>query len=225
MKNNTSTTYQVQWYDAIAKIAEQDWFACFKDRAPVCSYEYNHALEIAMGASTKFSYLVVRKQAQVIAITACFEYEFAIDTITTGLIKKVILSLRKYYPRFMIVRSLFAGHLTSVGDNLWGINYDEVGEDDEAEVLLLIAQKVKEQSKRRSALFTVFKEFSKEDKRRYELPLKSELLFANSIPSAELTLKPRAAYIDQIKSKYKSILKARKKRFNAYGLALSLIHI
>lgn len=216
--------FSFRWETTIEAITHEDWNRCFQNRSPASSFEYNFSLENSLRNDYKFHYLIVENATHIVAIFGCFEFDYAIETLTKGIVRRIILAIKKSYPKFLTIKAFFAGHLTAVCDHLMGFDLNLLNENDQHLILLKAVEQIKKKAAEKKSAITIFKEFSKEEKEKYELLLNKDLVFAFSLPGAQLSLKPNVLYVDQIKSKYKNILKNRKNKFDSFNLKMELLY-
>jgi predicted N-acyltransferase len=102
MKN---ITYQI--VDSITKIKKDDWDLLFGDMPE--GYSFFKTLEESKLEDCCFYYIILSKTDVCLLIAPLFVTDFNLDIAAEGPIKKLILGVRKFLPRFFILRTLFLG--------------------------------------------------------------------------------------------------------------------
>ncbi|MDD5097477.1 MAG: GNAT family N-acetyltransferase [Candidatus Omnitrophica bacterium] len=98
-------TYKL--YDNINNIDKKAWDAVFGDIPE--SYPFYRALGNSELAEFDFYYLVIYRGDEIVLIAPLFSADFNLDIAVEGLLAKVIKLIRKIFPRFLILKTLFCG--------------------------------------------------------------------------------------------------------------------
>ena len=93
--------------DSINKIDRDNWDTVFGVIPE--SYPFYRALENSELPEFRFYYLVIELDNEIVLIAPLFSTDFNLDIAAEGWISKLIKSIRRIFPRFLIVRTLFCG--------------------------------------------------------------------------------------------------------------------
>ncbi len=93
--------------DSITKINEEDWDSVF-GKLPE-GYSFYKTLEESRLKEFSFYYAILYHDNKIIGIVPLFIAAFDVNIVADGVIEKIINSVRKIFPRFMILRTLFCG--------------------------------------------------------------------------------------------------------------------
>ena len=108
-------------FDTIDKIDQKDWDAVFGDIPE--SYPFYKALGNSELLEFTFYYLVIYRDDEIVLIAPLFSADFNLDIAVEGRLSKVIKFVRRVFPRFLIMRTLFCG--TPFGEEgVLGISQD-----------------------------------------------------------------------------------------------------
>jgi len=147
-------TYKI--YDNIDKIDKSGWDAVFGDIPE--SYSFYRALGNSELAEFVFYYLVVHRDNEIVLIAPLFSADFNLDIAVEGILLKVIKLIRKVFPRFLVIKTLFCGSPFSE-HGVIGIRND-FRNDNEFTVQLLAG--IKDLALKIGAPLTIFKDFLQE---------------------------------------------------------------
>jgi len=98
-------TYKI--YNNINQINPQDWEAVFGNIPE--GYAFYKALGDSELNEFTFSYLVVYQDDTLAAIAPLFSADFNLDIAVEGALSKIINLIRRVFPRFLIMKTLFCG--------------------------------------------------------------------------------------------------------------------
>ena len=93
--------------DSVTEITEKDWDSVFGTLPE--GYWFYKTLEESKLNEFIFHYLILYHNNKIILIAPLFITDFNFDIAAEGLIEKIILTIRKIFPRFMISKTLFCG--------------------------------------------------------------------------------------------------------------------
>jgi hypothetical protein len=146
-------TYKI--YDNIDKIDKSEWDAVFGDIPE--SYSFYRALGNSELAEFVFYYLVIYRDNEIALIAPLFSADFNLDIAVEGLLLKVIKSIRKAFPRFLVIKTLFCG---SPFSEFGVIGIRDDFRRDPALIVQLLAG-IKDLTLKIGAPLTIFKDFLK----------------------------------------------------------------
>ena len=93
--------------DSIEHIARSQWDAVFTD--PTEGYGFFQLLESSKLQQFTFRYFLLREDGIPVVIAPAFLADFDLTMATGGFIAKLVRRTRKFWPRFMMMRTLFFG--------------------------------------------------------------------------------------------------------------------
>ncbi|MFY9402429.1 MAG: GNAT family N-acetyltransferase [Candidatus Omnitrophota bacterium] len=202
---------KIEVYDSINRINKNDWDSIFKDTPE--GYGFYQSIEESHLKEFKLYYLFLYGQEGLRLIAPLFISDFNLDIAVEGFLKKVIVFIRKIFPRFMIIKSLFCG--SPFGESGL-IGFNQANKDSSAEVKEL-AVALKKLSKEKGAKLIIFKDFPLNLAKRLQVLLKEGFFKVNSFPSAINEVK-FSSLEDYIKSLGKATRKSlRRKLRSAYA--------
>ncbi len=143
--------------DNINKIDRKQWDAVFGDIPE--SYSFYRTLENSEFTGFRFYYLVIERDHEIVLIAPLFSTDFNLDIAVEGWFSKVIRSIRKVFPRFLILKTLFCGSLFGEYGVL-GIKSDF---KENPEFIRLLSDGVINFSTKINAPLVIFKDFLKQD--------------------------------------------------------------
>jgi len=143
--------------DNIDQIGQSQWdavFGCIPE-----SYNFFKALESSGFLEFRFYYLVMESANEIVLITPLFSADFNLDIAVEGWFSKFIKFLRKVFPRFLIIKTLFCG--SPFGE--YGVLGIKQGFKDDPGIISGLLQGIKDCGMRVNAPLTIFKDFLKQD--------------------------------------------------------------
>ncbi|MDD5464809.1 MAG: GNAT family N-acetyltransferase [Candidatus Omnitrophica bacterium] len=192
-------------FDNINRIDEKDWDAVFGDIPE--GYPFYKALANSELPDFAFYYLVIYRDAEVVLIAPLFSADFNLDIAVEGRVSKVIKFIRKFFPRFLILKTLFCG--TPFGEyGVLGIRQDF--QDDPGAIPLLLAG-IKDLAVKINAPLVIFKDFLKQGTLFLDALTRQGYSKVKSFPTVLLDLN-FASFEDYLKSLGSSTRKSLKKK-------------
>jgi predicted N-acyltransferase len=169
--------------DSISAISPQDWRQLFGNTAE--GYDFFQSLESSSLREFSFYYALVYQQERLILIAPLFVSDFNLDIAAdNGLLKNFILGLRKIFPRFMTVKTLFCG--SPFGEN-GSIGILPEAESKNAAVLELVKAMDNFCAQKRIPLI-MFKDFLDADKTLFQPLLHQGFFEEGSFPNVIISL-------------------------------------
>lgn len=168
--------------DNIGKIEKNAWDAVFG--AIPESYLFFKALENAEFPEFRFYYLVIEFDNDIVLIAPLFSVDFNLDIVVEDWFLKFIKSIRKVFPRFLIIKTLFCG--SPFGE--YGVLGIKQGFKDNSEIISLLLKGIKDCSLRVNASLVIFKDFLKQDALFFNALIKKGYSKVESFPTVALGL-------------------------------------
>lgn len=187
------STINYRIFDNINKIAERDWDGVFGDIPE--SYAFYRTLENSELSDFKFYYLIIYRDDEIVLIAPLFSADFNLDIAVEGWLSKVIKSIRKIFPRFLVINTLFCGS-PFAEHGVLGIKQDFKG--DHRLIPLLLAG-IKDLTVRINTPLTIFKDFLKQDTVSLDVLTQKGYSKAESFPSVGLEVN-FSSFEDYLKS-------------------------
>ncbi|TRZ95519.1 GNAT family N-acetyltransferase [bacterium] len=212
--------------DSINKITIKEWDSIFGDLPE--GYQFYKTLEESRLEGFHFYYLVIYDQQVILLIAPLFITDFNLDIAAEGFIEKIIRHIRKYFPRFLILKTLFCGSpFTEHGvlgirnpvDNNLG------GPMTRSKVFGMMVDEIYRFCRKEHISLIVFKDFLKEDTCFLDNLKLNGFFRVNSFPSVanELNFDSFEGYLSSLSSPTRKNL--RRKIKNAYSQALISVEI
>jgi len=171
MNNNT---FEV--FDSVTKIPRVQWDKFFKDIPE--GYDFFKTLEESGLEQFTFRYAALRKNDLVMLIAPLFIADFNLDIAVEGWLEKAIGLIRKVFPRFLILKTLFIG--SPFGEHgILGIDQEEGLQE---AVDGLVSNLIK-YSRENKASLIIFKDFPEEKLIILSQLLKKGFFKLNSFPT------------------------------------------
>jgi predicted N-acyltransferase len=164
--------------DSVGKIRRNEWDEVFGDIPE--GYQFCELLERSCLQEFRFFYLLLREGDNVILIAPLFVADFNLDIAADGWVKKLIQLIRRAFPRFLILKTLFCGSPFSEH----GILGIRDGREDKDKLILETAARIDDFCRDKRIPLTLFKDFLKEEALLLDALVPSGFFRVNSFPSA-----------------------------------------
>jgi len=212
--------------DSINKIAKKDWDLIFGDLPE--GYQFYKTLEESRLEGFTFYYLLVHDSRGILLIAPLFITDFNLDIATEGFIEKIIHYIRKYFPRFLILKTLFCGS-PFAEHGVLGVRAGTRNNTDEpvtrSALLAKMISEIYRFCRKKDISLVVFKDFLKEDTCFLDNLRLSGFFKVNSFPSVanELNFSSFEGYLESLSGSTRKNL--RRKIKNAHSQALISVEI
>jgi predicted N-acyltransferase len=184
-------TYKI--LDSVNQIDRAEWNLIFGDIPE--GYGFFKTIEESNLEGFSFSYVLICEGKDILLIASLFSADFNLDIAAKGTVQKLILCIRKFLPRFLIVKTLFCG--SPFGENgILGIKKD--AQDKEA-LICALTKIMKIICKEKNIPLVMFKDFLKESVSILE-PLQTQGFFMVEGFPAVVTELPFHSLDDYFKS-------------------------
>jgi len=205
--------FEFKIFDSVNQVGRLEWEGVFGDIPE--GYAFYKTLEEAKLEEFSFHYAVLYRDKKIILIAPIFVTDFNLDIAVEGWPEKLISSIRKFIPRFLILKTLFCG--APFGEHgIIGLSSETVNEDKLIQELL---KGLEAFAKERGIKFFLFKDFLESQTKFLDHLLKKGFFRLNSFPVAvnELNFNSLEDYIKSLGSSTRKNL--RRKIKSAYGQA------
>jgi predicted N-acyltransferase len=204
-------TYQI--IDSVTKIKKDDWNLVFQDTPE--GYQFYKTLEDSKLGEFSFYYITLYQGGHVLLIAPLFITDFNLDIAAEGLIERIIRIIRKFVPRFLILKTLFCGSPFSEHGAL-GIRKDV---QDKGIIINELVKIMNGFAKEKNIPLIIFKDFLKEETLFLDSLQEYGFFKVKSFPSVVMGLN-FASFDEYLKSLGHSTRKSlRRKLKNAYSRA------
>lgn len=180
-------------FDNINKIDKADWDCVFGEIPE--SYAFYKVLENSQLSEFKFYYLVAYDDNKAILIAPLFTADFNLDIAVEGWLTKVIKFIRKFFPRFLIFKTLFCGSPFSE-HGILGISPDF---RKDYKFIPLLLSGINDLAAKINAPLIIFKDFLKQDTALLDILKKKGYSKTESFPTVTLELNFKS-FQDYLKS-------------------------
>jgi len=143
--------------DSIDKIDQKEWDAVFGDIPE--SYPFYKALGNSELLEFEFYYLVIELDNEIVLIAPFFLTDFNLDIAVEGWFSKVIKFMRRVFPRFLIIKTLFCG--SPFGE--YGVLGIKQSFKNNPKIISLLLTGIKKISSKINFSLMIFKDFLKQD--------------------------------------------------------------
>lgn len=104
--------YYLKIVETIQKVEKEKWDSIVNSDSIQMSYEFLESLEKSQMEDYCYYYILIyNKKEQLCGGIPIFTIDFHLDAFFEEQIKKIVLFIRKYYPKFLKMRALFIGCL------------------------------------------------------------------------------------------------------------------
>jgi len=169
-------TYHI--VDSVSKIKREDWNAVFANTHE--GYQFYELLEASGLQEFNFYYLLVYEADKLVLIAPLFVADFNLDIAAGGLIKQGIGFLRKFFPRLLIIKTLFCG--SPFGEH--GVLGMQDHLDDKNRLTAGLVKRMEVFCREEKISFILFKDFLKKETMLLDTLLRLGFFRVNSFPSA-----------------------------------------
>jgi predicted N-acyltransferase len=179
-KNMSDVRYRI--VDSILKINRGDWDSVFGNIPE--GYDFYHALEKSNLKEFSFYYLILYRNENILSIAPLFVADLYLDIVLKGMAKKIVHSIRRFIPRFFVLKTLFCG--SPFGENgVLGIRKDF---KDTSALIHQLAEVMGRFSRENKIPFIVFKDFLKDDSSSLHFLKEKGFFKIESFPSVRMEL-------------------------------------
>lgn len=199
--------------DSISLIPRKDWDDIFGDIPE--GYMFFKTLEESKLSEFSFYYLVLYQDRSPLLIAPLFTGDFPLDIVIEGPLNKVIQCLRKVFPRFLIMKTLFCG--SPFGERgIMGIKKDA---PDEKALLRTVTTALEEFGRENKIPLTMFKDFPESDIRLLRELTKAGFFQLESFPSViiEIGVNSIEEYFQSLSYATRKNLRRKIKKAHAQG--------
>ncbi|MDO9572678.1 MAG: GNAT family N-acetyltransferase [Candidatus Omnitrophota bacterium] len=200
-------------YDNIEKIDKLDWDLVFGDIPE--SYPFYKALGNSELAEFVFYYLVIYRNNEIVLIAPLFSADFNLDIAVEGLLARMIKLMRKVFPRFLVIKTLFCG--SPFGEyGVLGIKEDFRFDP---ELIRQLLRGIKDLALKLGAPLTIFKDFLKDRTFLLDVLRRKGFTRVESFPNVflELNFSSFEAYLKSLGSSTRKNLNKKLKQASARG--------
>ncbi|KNX79387.1 hypothetical protein DA83_16430 [Pseudomonas sp. 250J] len=206
-----------EWTRQLSDIGRSEWQACFGAGRVTASYELQQALERA-GIVDSFHYLRVLRDGRLVGIVPCFVMDYSLSDLAPVEVQAVVRQARRVYGRLLKARLFVIGSPLAICSDLLGLPGVREGAWDP--VLAMLHQELQAKADALGIGFVCLKEFDQALQRRLSAAFGEHYLLCRS---PDTTFVSTAAvngmgYVDNMLSKYRNVLKKRRRTFDEAGL-------
>ena len=199
--------------DNIDKIEQSEWDAVFGGIPE--SYYFFRVLGNSEFLEFRFYYLVIDSGNEIVLIAPLFSADFNLDIAVEGRLSKFIKSIRKVFPRFLIIKTLFCG--SPFGE--YGVLGIKPSFKDNPGIIPCLLQGIKDCSNRINAPLVIFKDFLKQDTLFLDALIKKGFSKIESFPTvvSELNFGSFEGYLENLGSSDRKYLNRKLKQAYSRG--------
>ncbi len=214
MARYTVPAVQWSWVDSIDEILPGDWDRCFAGGGVLQSYALQQATEHAGIESTRYHYLIGRFNGRVEALLPCFEFRISLTVIAPSVVQKAVSFVRKGFRNFLYLHAFIAGTPIAICRDLFGLRggaYQLLGRAGELIV---------ERARGCDAGMVILKEITAPLLKEAAPHLPDQFTIVESPATTYLCLGTgeQSDYRSSLRYKYRSVMKARVRRFQQSGM-------
>jgi len=206
-----------EWTQCLADISREDWQACFGAGRVTASYELQQALERSEVVAD-FHYLKVLRNGQVAGIIACFCMDCSLTDLAPVTIQSLVQRARRIHDRLFKVRLFVQGSPLATCSDMLGLPGVRQGQWDD--LLETLHEQIQDRAATLGIGFVCLKEFDQGLDQRLFPRIGQHYLICRSPDTTYIYVAKvnGLSYIDNMLSKYRNVLKKRRKAFSDAGL-------
>jgi predicted N-acyltransferase len=199
--------------DNIDKIKQSEWDVVFGGIPE--SYLFFKALGNSEFPEFRFYYLVIESDNDIVFIAPLFSADFNLDIAVEGWLSKLIKSIRKVFPRFLIIKTLFCG--SPFGEH--GVLGIKQSFKDNSGIIPLLLNGIKNCGIRVNAPLVIFKDFLKQDTLFLDALIQKGYSKVESFPTValELNFTSFEGYLESLGSSDRKYLNRKLKQAYSRG--------
>lgn len=199
--------------DSLDQLEQNEWDAVF-GKIPE-SFFFFKALENSEFPEFRFYYLVIESDNDIVSIAPLFSADFNLGIAVEGRLSKFINSIRRFFPRFLIIKTLFCG--SPFGEH--GVLGIKQGFKDSSEIIPLLLQGIKNCAIRVNAPLVIFKDFLKPDTLFLDALIPKGYSKTESFPAValELNFTSFEGYLESLGSSARNYLNRKLKQAYSRG--------
>jgi len=216
-------SFSCQWSERVSSFSREDWERCFDPGNVLTSYSLQQALERSQLVEG-FHYLSLRQEGKLLAIISCFSLSYSLTDLSAPGAQRLMAGLRKFFPGLLKPRLFMVGSPLATCTHMLGIVLppEDPGYPD------LIRSMEREIDRKASELgirLLCLKEFDHRLSQSLALAWQSRFLVCRSPDTTYVYTRAVAGldYVENMRSRYRDVLKIRKKAFAAAGLRWELV--
>lgn len=168
--------------DSINSIGQRTWEKLFPDNLE--GFGFFKSTEESGLREFSFSYAVIYENGAPVLIAPLFTADFNMDVAIDGPLRKAVIFLRKFFPRLLIIRTLFCG--SPFGEN--GVIGITPGRQDQQALILELARIIEKIMARDKLPQVIFKDFLARDTSHLDVIQKRGFFRTESLPSVSVDL-------------------------------------
>jgi predicted N-acyltransferase len=210
--------FKYQVLNSITQINEKEWDNSFGDIPE--GYNFYKTLEDSHLQDFTFYYMVLRQGQEIVLIAPLFVTDFNLDIGVEGWLKSAIEGVRKVFPRFLVLKTLFCGSVFGEHGAV-GIKNDV----DKELVMHEFNRALGEFCKDKEIPFVIFKDFLSEDTPLLDGLLKKGFFKVNSFPSVvtDINFSSFDEYLDTLSyATRKNIRRRMKKAYASTDITIKI---
>ncbi|MDP2766700.1 MAG: hypothetical protein Q8O41_04505, partial [Candidatus Methanoperedens sp.] len=199
--------------DNLGQIEQNEWDAVFGGIPE--GYSFFKAMENSEFPEFRFYYLVIESDNEIVSIAPLFSADFNLDIAVEGRLSKFIKSIRKVFPRFLIIKTLFCG--SPFGEH--GALGIKQSFKDNPGIIPLLLQGIKNCGIRVNAPLVIFKDFLKQDTLFLDALMQKGYSKVESFPTValELNFTSFEGYLESLGSSARKYLNRKLKQAYSRG--------
>ncbi|NIE78497.1 GNAT family N-acetyltransferase [Pantoea sp. Ap-967] len=217
MRRGAAMGMTFEWVDRLTDIDPADWQACFGAGQVTASYALQQTLERAAMVEG-FHYLKVLRAGEVTGILACFSMDYSLTDLAPVPVQAVVRRARTVLPRLLKARLFVVGSPLATCSDMFGLPGVREGQWDHT--LWAVHQQLLGKAAQLGIGFVCLKEFDAPLQRRLQQAWGGHYLVCRSPDTTYVStaVVNGLEYADNMLSKYRNVMKKRKKMFEDAGL-------
>jgi predicted N-acyltransferase len=209
--------------DTLTSIKEIDpgrWNAIVAENHLICRHEYLHAIEMSRINDCRYFYIVLRDNDGILAHTCVYFISTELDSFATGVLKKVIIGIRRLSKSFLILRSVECGTPVALGNT---ISYREGA--DKSACLARIVSETERIARRLGVGVLLFRDFYDHELDFYDQLTGLGYRRIHNLPATRLEIKWKTfdEYLGSLRSRYRRKMQAQLRKFDRDNTTVELV--
>lgn len=207
-----------RWTEQVKELDREDWEHCYEPSNVLTSYSLQLALERAELVDG-FHYLSLYFNNKLIAIISCFTFRYSLTDLAPIYLQKTVAVLRKLFPKLLKPRLFVVGSPIATCTHTLGIVLPP-DHPDYKHLVQVVEREINKKAAELKIGLLCIKEFDKRLNHHLKLIFESDFVVCRSPDTTYIYTAPVAGlnYTDNMHSRYRRVLKNRKKAFVDAGL-------
>ncbi|HOW27517.1 MAG TPA: GNAT family N-acetyltransferase [Elusimicrobiota bacterium] len=211
---------EIKVHTTIEAVPKDDWNGIVGPNRLICTHEYLSAIERSGINDCRFFYPAAYEGGRLVAHTCAYTISTELDLFATGVLKKAIGRVRRFWPDFLILRSLECGTPVALGSTF---SFREG--TDRAAALGALRAAIEGIAEREGINVILFRDFLDRELPFYDSLLSFGYRRIHNLPGTriDVTWKTFDQYLDSLRKRYRKEISLRKRKFQRDDVTVQVV--